>query len=349
MEYLCRHKQKRIMQKQIRLALSVIMAIAMVMVSCNKMDNVAKDEIEDPATSSNNSILSFDSEKDFLAAVQSVRLGNIVSGVSTKSTGIEDFRSLYDEFTQAMEEADEYYQREGGYEEFKAKFPDLYYPEYGEDYAAFLPVSDEAIAKLLNTDGLVKIAGKDIDYRDVWTYEKIRELGLAMPEYESPVNSETKAFSDFVTLTENRQVVNAKRKAWITRRGINYPEASVKIGRVDLCFRKKGILGWYNGKMISRSYTRTKGFAPGQYIKHYHPFFINDSSPHRYIAATRPINATSSNYGIQTLFFECGEDEPAYSFTGSFTLDIDALLDLTNGPGFWETLNITLPPYTYKF
>jgi hypothetical protein len=74
-----------------------------------------------------------------------------------------------------MTEADDYYQREGGYEEFKVKFPNLYYPEYEEDYAAFLPVSDEAIAKLLNQQGKVIIAGKEIDMRDVFSYEKIHE------------------------------------------------------------------------------------------------------------------------------------------------------------------------------
>ena len=333
------------MQKKILLSLSMIIAGAMVMISCNKMENVVNDEntiISD--SSANTTILSFDSEDDFLVAVQSVR-----SGIATKSTGIENFKSLYDEFDQAMAEADDYYQREGGYEEFKAKFPDLYYPEYEEDYAAFLPVSDEAIAKLLNTEGKVMIAGIEVDYRDVWSYERIVELGLGMPEYDNLAGPGTKALSDFVTLTEEKQTINSKRKAWITRRGIEYPEACAKIGRVDLCFRKKGALGWYNGKMISRSYTRSAGFNPGEYAKHYHPFYINDSSPHRYIAKWRPINATTSNFGVQTLFFECGEDEPAYSFTGSFTLNIDDLLNLTNGPGFWESTSVSLPPYTYNF
>ena len=335
----------KVMKKNILSSLSMIMAGAMVMISCNKMDNVANDENTIVSGSSvSTSILSFDSEADFLTAVQSVR-----SGIATKSTGVENFKSLYDEFHKAMAEADDYYQREGGYEEFKAKFPNLYYPEYEEDYAAFLPVSDEAVAKLLNTEGKVRIAGEEVDYRDVRSYDKLVELGLGMPEYNTLANSETKAFSDFVTLTEERQNVNSKRKAWITRRGIDYPEASVKIGRVDLCFRKKGILGWYNGKMISRSYTLSAGFSPGEYAKHYHPFYINDSSPHRYIAQWRPINATTSNFGVRTLFFECGEDEPAYSFTGRFTLSIDALLDLTNGPGFWESTSVSLPPYTYKF
>ncbi len=28
--------------------------------------------------------------------------------------------------------------------------------------------------------------------------------------------------------------------------------SKVKLGRVDLCFRKKGAVHWYNGKMTSR-------------------------------------------------------------------------------------------------
>lgn len=330
------------MQKHIRFSLSIIMATAMVMVSCNKMDNVAKDEIAEATTSSdsNSSILSFDSEKDFLAAVQSVRSGNIVSGVATKSTGIEDFRSLYDEFTQAMEEADDYYQREGGYEEFKAKFPDLYYPEYGEDYAAFLPVSDEAIAKLLNTDGLVKIAGKDIDYRDVWTYEKIRELGLAMPDDEYFY---TKALSDKYQLTEEKQQINDKRKAWVTLRGYVADELRQKIGRVDLCFRKKGVLGWYNGKMESSSYMIING------LRYDYEVSANSASPHRYIAAWRGMHETTSHLGTKRIGFECGNDEPAYSFTGWIDVDLDALLDKNNGPGFWESLSFSFPIYKRSF
>ena len=328
------------MQKKILSSLSMIIAGAMVMISCNKMDNAANDEssiITDSPEST--TILSFDSEADFLAAVQSVR-----SGIATKSTGVEDFKSLYDEFNQAMAEADDYYQREGGYEEFKAKFPDLYYPEYEEDYAAFLPVSDEAIAKLLNTRGEVMIAGKEVDYRDVWSYERIVELGLGMPEYENLTSPETKALSDFVTLTEEKQTINSKRKAWITLRGVAIDDIQFqgKVGRVDLCFRKKGVLGWYNGQLTSKSYVIT-GHAPAPSTEVYKSYYIGGAkeleySPHKYVVAIRPLSATSSSFGTRTFYFEFGLEDLTYSFTGTFMTDVDALLAMNNGAGVGEDL-----------
>ena len=119
-------------------------------------------------------ILSFDNESSFWDAVEKQRNGK--DGIiATKSN--PDFISIYDEFQQAMTEADTYYQKENGYEEFKKKFPNLFYPEHGEDYAAFLPVSDEAVAQLLNQQCKVMIAGEERDMRDVNSYEKIMELG----------------------------------------------------------------------------------------------------------------------------------------------------------------------------
>ncbi len=132
----------------------------------------------------------------------------------TRSASGEGFTSIYDEFDEAMNEADDYYQREGGYEEFKLKFPNLYYPEHGEDYAAFLPVSDEAVAKLLNQQGKVIIAGEEKDLRDVDSYEKIQELGLGMPEYENTdENPSTRAFTDIKYLTLSKEKMNKKKKS----------------------------------------------------------------------------------------------------------------------------------------
>lgn len=317
--------------------------------SCNKKESLKSSNTE---TSKNeaffpqsNAILSFTNEEEFNNAIKSIKNGDSMFGVITRSTSLEGFISLYDEFEQAMIEADDYYQREGGYEEFKAKFPDLYYPEYKGDYAAFLPVSDEAIAKLINQKGKVIISGEEIDLRDVWSYEKIMELGLDMPDDETLSNPSTKALSDIVVLTTSKQEVNSKRKAWIKRRGIvaDTDFGSGKFGRLDLCFRKKGWLGWYNGSISSRSYiiNRVPGFnGPNSYtdVKVYHigGAIVDKSSPHRYVVASRPADATSSNFGVKTFYFECDYEDNTYSFTGKYTTDVDALLDLDNGVSFWE-------------
>ncbi|MDD2247240.1 MAG: hypothetical protein PHC39_09250, partial [Proteiniphilum sp.] len=125
-------------------------------------------------------ILSFENEAAFQEAVDKVRNNQISLTSLTRSADGSDFESLYAEFVQAMKEAESYYDRIEGYEEFKVKFPGLYYPEHGDDYSAYLPVSDEAIAKLTNREGKVIIAGEVRDMRDIFTYEKLVELNLTL-------------------------------------------------------------------------------------------------------------------------------------------------------------------------
>lgn len=292
-------------------------------------------------------ILMFDNEAAFLEAVEKVRNNEVGTASFTRSASGEEFISLFREFDQAMTEADDYYQREGGYEEFKVKFPNLYYPEYEEDYAAFLPVSDEAIAKLLNQQGKVIIAGKEIDMRDVFSYEKIQELGLGMPEnvnVDVEENPNTRAFTDIKYLTLDKENMNKKRKAWITLRGIEVSDknskdgSKVKLGRVDLCFRKKGAVHWYNGKMTSRGYwystngVRTSITSQGLKELEYspHKYYVSAS---RYYQTIKP-----SEVDKIKLEFACGEDYPKYSFTGIYTVDINHLMSLDNGTGFGEDL-----------
>lgn len=300
----------------------------LLIVACNKTPFISPKEI--PFDS--NRVLTFEDESSFQKAIERIRNGESLFAV-TRST--ETFKSLYDEFYQAMTEADDYYLREGGYEEFKEKFPDLFYPEHGEDYSAFLPVSDEAIAKLLNPAGKVIISGKERDFRDIWTYEKLQELGLGIPDKIASLNDvSTRAFTDMKTLTLDKQNINSKRKAWITLRGIKLPDYGAKIGRVDLCFRKKGVLGWYNGMMTSESYIK----QDGKRIPYNGGIKDKEYSPHKYTVAARPISMTSSNYGKATFYFECGADDLDYSFTGVFSTDVDALLDMNNGTGIGEDI-----------
>lgn len=312
--------------------------MSVALLSCNKMASdvtpVLNSEKVKTFTQSN-ATLSFESENDFLAAVQEVRKGNNDFFADTRSASPENFISLYEEFLQAMSEADYYYQREGGYEEFKERFPNLYYPEHNEDFAAFLPVSDEVVARFINQSGKVTIAGKEKDLRDVWTYEKIQELGLAMPEEDVVGLPETRAAVSAFRLTLDKQEVpNKKRKAWITRRGITID--NMKFGRLDLCFRKKGVIGWYNGTMTSNSYiVDYPGFGAVRKIWYNGGGKIEEYSPHKYYVACRSVDDTDSSFGVKDIYFECDKD-PKSNFTAYYTADVDALLDLNNGTGFWE-------------
>jgi len=92
-------------------------------------------------------------------------------------TAVEGFYSLYDNFSDAMKEAESYYDREGGYEEFKAKYSSLYFPEYEDDYSAYLPVSDKNIAKFVNKDGDVIIGEENVTFKNIKSYNDLIEAG----------------------------------------------------------------------------------------------------------------------------------------------------------------------------
>jgi hypothetical protein len=154
-----------------------------------------------------------------------------------------DFHSLYDEYDAAMKEAEQYYDIEGGYEAFKKKYSSLYFPEYGDDYSAYLPVSSVEIAKLVNTKGEVFIDGKRLNMKDINSYEQLVQLGVTPPAENIqtraayPLNSLPTTYSD-----------NKKRKIWVNVKTRNGSTAAVlQEVVIEVCFRKKGFLKkWYN-------------------------------------------------------------------------------------------------------
>jgi hypothetical protein len=257
--------------------------------SCSNEELVENETVIDKLTEDKANILSFSNEAEFYNSVETVRRSDNNS-IETRSETIEsNFHSLFDEYQQALDEADFYYQSEAGYEEFKAKYPSLYFPEYKDDFSVYLPVSDESVSKLLNSEGKVLIAGKEEDFRDVFSYDKIKELGLAIPfidnpEVEIPVVKESDiptieidypgsvlrssfnpqidtAFTRVDQFTGNMEGTESfpfynsdkKTKLWVN----SYIwESNVHHGLlmiyIDVFFRKKGFLGiWYNGKASS--------------------------------------------------------------------------------------------------
>lgn len=154
------------------------------------------------------------------------------------------FYSLYDYFTDAMNEAESYYDRPGGYEEFKAKYAMLYFPEEGDDYSAYLPVKDQKIAKLLNANGEVSINGKIMNLKDISSYQQLLDLGIAATEEDYTVPM-TRA--DY-PLNELPEVRCNNRRLWVStevRRGSS-PGVAEEIA-ILVRFRKKGLFGkWYN-------------------------------------------------------------------------------------------------------
>ena len=165
---------------------------------------------------------------------------HIITGadISLKEDG---FHSIYDDYINAMDEAESYYDRPGGYEEFKEKYPMLYFPEEGDDYSAYLPVSDKNIAKLLNSEGEVVIGGKIVNLIDLNSYEALEGLGLTPPAEENHANLATKNIYPLNHLPETRC---NDRKLWI-KTGVR-PSDSPGVFEeivIEVCFRKKGFLG----------------------------------------------------------------------------------------------------------
>lgn len=149
------------------------------------------------------------------------------------------FKSLYDEFSNAMNEAENYCDTEDGYKQFKEKYSSLFFAEQPEDYSAYLPVSNKTVAKFLNAKGEVEIAGEIKDLRDIESYQQLTDLGF------TPKDSEL--VSTRSTVNRLSEVRCNNRKLWARAyakpgsQGVGYWAV------VDVSFRKKGFLGaWYN-------------------------------------------------------------------------------------------------------
>lgn len=71
-----------------------------------------------------------------------------------------DFESIKTFYDRAMREAESYYDRPGGYEQFKAKYFMLDFPEIGDDYSAYLPYRDDGKLNFVNVNGNVMIGDK---------------------------------------------------------------------------------------------------------------------------------------------------------------------------------------------
>lgn len=168
-----------------------------------------------------------------------------------KNIHLDGFHSIYDDFVNAMNEAESYYERHGGYEEFKEKYSMLFFPEEGDDYSAYLPISNKNVAKLVNSNGDVIIGDEKINLIDIHSYEDLINLGLT-----PPTGDENQLFNTILSYPVNGlpEVRCNNRKLWVVTRltpGPN-PAISQEI-RVEVCFRKKGFLGvWYNYKENSR-------------------------------------------------------------------------------------------------
>lgn len=168
---------------------------------------------------------------------------------------IEGFKSIYDEYEEALNEADNYYDSFEHYTMFKEKHPSLFFPEHGDDYSAYLPVSSKSVAKLLNTNGEIQIGNEIVNMKDVTSYDQLVALGETM----SDDNISTADYSGNY-LNGTPELKNGGDRKLKVR--VYTKPGSLGVGEeiiVDVSFRKKGAFGaWYNYKS-----TTTLGWVNG--------------------------------------------------------------------------------------
>lgn len=220
-----------------------------------------------------NNTLALNSESELqdlvskLKTYQSVSTRQGVEEVFTSKkneTLIDGFVSIYDVFVDAMMNAESYYDREGGYEEFKEKYSTLYYPETGDDISAYLPVSDPYLSKFLNQDGEITIAGKTLNMKDISTYEQLKELNLSPQENSENENIATTRstipliYNTFggepVILTIGKSTKIGQRKIGVDKRKVEKNPPYYDQARFDIVFRKRGFLNaWYNHWALTKN------------------------------------------------------------------------------------------------
>ena len=165
---------------------------------------------------------------------------------------IDGHYSLLDYYVEAINEAESYYDREGGYEEFKSKYSLLYFPEYENDYSAFLPVSSRNTAALLDLNGEVFIGSEKQNMIDINSPQQLIELGLLKEENRVSTRARANGFAGN-PLNGLDDIHYNDRKMWVNVNSKPCPDPTcVQYIEIEVCFRKKGFLGaWYNYSSVT--------------------------------------------------------------------------------------------------
>ncbi|MDE5956748.1 MAG: hypothetical protein K2G78_00375 [Muribaculaceae bacterium] len=178
-----------------------------------------------------------------------------------------NFRSIYDLYSDAMEEMAEYDDLdEMGYNAFMEKYSSLYFPMQDEDYGFYIPISDMASAFLANTSGDVSIGGEIVNLIDIVDYATLVNLGRAYYTEDSPLAAAAMTSFQINNPTMNsvgpeydsgwKEYGRRKVKLKARRRFKKYSPAygfsgSISLLHLEFCFRKKTFLGWVNYKCKS--------------------------------------------------------------------------------------------------
>lgn len=234
------------------------------------------------ANKENSSMLHFNSEKDYQQAIESL--------ASLENKGQKDqwLKSKYGKFTSlkavydsAMIDAAKLDESKEAFVQYKDKYKkSLYFANYKDDCGAYLPVTNTDAAYLLNADGNVSIAGKVINKRDVDSYAKLQQAGVAMYDNKflaltrggwsyNILHHSTTAFQD-----KSNNVGEEFDSGWWKQ---NKRKVRLKCGRkvlkgyslqgytfvmkmhLEVSFRKKTWLGWANYSSVTETVGEFEG------------------------------------------------------------------------------------------
>lgn len=132
-------------------------------------DNVTEDEY----------VLKFKNEETLQKTMDKLQAMSLEERLAWNEK-LNNFTSAAQEYEKAMLEAESYYDRPGGYEEFKAKYNKLYFPEEGEDYGAYIPLKNELEAFAANENGRLIIGEEIINAEPVNNYDDLLTSGRGM-------------------------------------------------------------------------------------------------------------------------------------------------------------------------
>lgn len=230
--------------------LSVLFLSSLALMSCSKdLDNMPEAKPDSgelklfgEVVEQKDGMLKFSDEASFkkvlkdLGTAQNVMTKASNDGVVVNADyNLDDgaFQSIYDDYVASADEAELYYDNWEDYYKFKEKYSNLYFPEYGDDYSAYLPISDKNIAKLANKEGYILVGEELVDCKDITSYEDLQRLGLAMPNFKM------RDPGDVIHHREGDNMVWVK----IHDQGYN----GKRLFQFEVCFRDKGFLGiWHN-------------------------------------------------------------------------------------------------------
>lgn len=267
-------------------------------------------------------MLSFDSEASFQQSVSLLSNMDESKQKSWISSHLKTITSLKDVYDEAMEDAADLDESREAYLAYKKKYENaLYFSSYKDDCGAYLPVSNQIIAMLINTDGNIRIGNEVRCLKDISNYTQLQEVGMAMYNAEKDRNYvESRAIADapIVTLREAGKPIgdNNTYEFDSNWREENKRKIRLKCGRqvssidknrrviiprlhIEVSFRKKTWLGWSNYS----SKTTTTGKFTGGYVGTIDFYKHADSSHDWYRDFTATIVGSIGPKGEKILYY----------------------------------------------